>query len=274
SLFCRGPEASSDSPSSKRVCRVSGVHFLCQSTSLVHALPSPTAVTTIAIQPTLAILNALPLGCLGLRYTTKPEKNRYLEATEATVPSFSRRHIYSFPGVRREGLAVIARLDTGAPWSAPAKFAWEAFNKEAADGGQFLQLRQENEGAAAGVFFEPLSHYEIRVTCPNWLVDRSGVPSTVKLAIHHLGRQLPSADGLTLMHSECLEESCEFILTSPAATSKLEVRVPPNFSVLPWKSLLGDQVFCLQAEDVTPEDIHGAQCQEGLIAGSIGASCA
>eukprot|EP00439_Symbiodinium_sp_Y106_P034075 s118_g4.t1 len=262
SLFCRGPEAPSGSPSSKRVCRTSGVHFLCQSTSHVHPLPSPTAVTTIAIQPTLAILNALPLGCLGLRYTTKPEENKYLEATEATVQSFSRRHIYSFPGVRREGLAIIARLDASAPWSAPAKFSWDAFNKEAADGGQFLQLRQESGGAGAGVFFEPMSHYEIRVTCPNWLVDRSGVPAPMKLAIHYQGRPLPSANGLTLLHSECLEESCEFVMTTPSGgTSELKVRVPPNFSVLPWKSLLGDQVFCLQAEDVTPEDVHGAQCQ-------------
>ncbi|CAE7896715.1 unnamed protein product [Symbiodinium microadriaticum] len=31
-------------------------------TAMGHPLPSPTAVTTIAIQPTLAILNALPLG--------------------------------------------------------------------------------------------------------------------------------------------------------------------------------------------------------------------
>lgn len=77
STFCRGPECF---VRSKRIANTSGVHFLCDCSSLTHALPAPTQVTTIAIQPTLAILNAIPLGLLGLRYTTAPEQAKYVEA--------------------------------------------------------------------------------------------------------------------------------------------------------------------------------------------------
>ncbi|CAJ1422680.1 unnamed protein product, partial [Effrenium voratum] len=77
-LFCRGPNQQQQG-SPKQIARTSGAHFLCQSKSYVHALPAPTEVTTIAIQPTLAILNALPLGSLGVRYTTQPKEHKYLE---------------------------------------------------------------------------------------------------------------------------------------------------------------------------------------------------
>eukprot|EP00434_Breviolum_minutum_P030998 symbB.v1.2.027415.t1/scaffold2811.1/size69733/1 len=77
SMFCRGPQCHMKS---KQISSTSGAHFLCQSSSVVHALPSPTVVTTIAIQPTLAVLNAIPLGELGLRYTTMPEASKFVEA--------------------------------------------------------------------------------------------------------------------------------------------------------------------------------------------------
>lgn len=260
SLFCRGPECEGKF---KRISSTSGAHFLCQSTSVVHALPSPTSVTTIAIQPTLAILNAIPLGELGLRYTTMPEAAKFFEATEAVVSSFSRWNYYSFPGVRH-GLAIIARLEASAPWSSPVVFAQEAFTSQDSCDVQMMQLKQFVNGAPCGVAVEPLSHYELRLSCPNWLVDRSGFLSHQKLNVQYRGRPLPSCNGLTLLHAECVEESCTFLLTSSGQLQKrtpLEVRMPPNFSVVPWQTHLGDFVFCIQAEDLHTEDMHGAACQ-------------
>ncbi|CAK9022321.1 unnamed protein product [Durusdinium trenchii] len=257
-VFCRGPECR-DAPRRAHIASTSGAHFLCQSTSTTHALPSPTAVTTIAIQPTLAILNAIPLGELGVRYTTLPEGNKFMEATEASVPSFTRWNYYSFPGVQN-GLAVLARLDASAPWSQPLKIKQDAFKEEASEM-QILQLRQFDKGAPCGVMVEPVSHYELRFACPNWLVDRAGLASEQKLEIQYRGRPLPCLNGLTLLPAECLEESCTFVLSAAWKKSVLEVRMPPNFSVLPWPTHVGDLVYCIQTEDLHAEDMHGAFCQ-------------
>ncbi|CAL1167291.1 unnamed protein product [Cladocopium goreaui] len=137
-----------------------------------------------------------------------------------------------------------------------------------------MQLKQFVNGAPCGVAVEPLSHYELRLSCPNWLVDRSGFLSHQKLNVQYRGRPLPSCNGLTLLHAECVEESCTFLLTSSGQLQKrtpLEVRMPPNFSVVPWQTHLGDfvsrwqavdfVVFCIQAEDLHTEDMHGAACQ-------------
>eukprot|EP00913_Durusdinium_trenchii_P000939 g868.t1 len=37
--------------------------------------------------------------------------------------------------------------------------------------------------------------------------------------------------------------------------------MPPNFSVLPWPTHVGDLVYCIQTEDLHAEDMHGAFCQ-------------
>ncbi|CAK9000801.1 Vacuolar protein sorting-associated protein 13A [Durusdinium trenchii] len=95
---------------------------------------------------------------------------------------------------------------------------------------QILQLRQFDKG-----------HYELRFACPNWwLVDRAGLASEQKLEIQYRGRPLPCLNGLTLLPAECLEESCTFVLSAAWKKSVLEVRMPPNFSVLPWPTHVGD----------------------------------
>eukprot|EP00930_Biecheleria_cincta_P034350 TRINITY_DN23752_c0_g1_i1.p1 TRINITY_DN23752_c0_g1~~TRINITY_DN23752_c0_g1_i1.p1 ORF type:complete len:2456 (+),score=487.41 TRINITY_DN23752_c0_g1_i1:313-7368(+) len=261
-LFCRGPE--DQGSTAKGISSTAGVHFLCNSTTFLHPLPSPTTITTVALQPTLAILNAIPMGELNIRYTTKPSDNRFLEATQAKVPSFTRWHVYSFRGVGKDGLALIARLEGTAPWSEPATFSYAAFRGDVGDAGQMMHIRQRTDGAAAGVLVEPLSHNEIRLACPNWFVDRSGLSKPLQVELRHHGRPLPRQGGLTLLPAECLEEKCELKLrggTGASGSSSLEFRVPPNFCVLPWRTPAGPYVFCIQAEDLDLADMHGAQCQ-------------
>ncbi|CAE8636603.1 unnamed protein product, partial [Polarella glacialis] len=258
-LFCRGPDQGSVAGG---ISSIAGVHFLCPSKTYVHALPSPLALTTIALQPTLAVLNALPLGNLALRYTTNTYENRFLEATEVRVPCFTRWHIYSFPGVRREGISVIAKFDTEAPWSNPVTLTQEAFKSEGTETGQIMQMRQRKDGGAASILVEALNHYEMRFVCPNWFVDRSGIQRPLSLTLHHDGNPLPREGGITLLPSECLEDTCELVLQAPGqSNSSTHVRMPPNFSVFPWKTTSGSFVLCLQAEDLDPGDMHGAQCQ-------------
>ena len=59
------------------------------SSDLRHALPSPTVVTTIAIQPTLAVLNAIPLGpeiCveIGMNKDIQGSRDKGLVGTEVS----------------------------------------------------------------------------------------------------------------------------------------------------------------------------------------------
>eukprot|EP00438_Fugacium_kawagutii_P031690 Skav232919 [mRNA] locus=scaffold1477:767304:775077:- [translate_table: standard] len=168
-------------------------------------------------------------GELGIRYTTKLE-HKFLhargrsglgyatakqggdgQATEALVSSFTRWNYYSFPGVRQE-LAVIARLQASSPWSPPVVFNQEAF--QATDGPG--QRRRADDAAETvrersclrsgrGSLELLVRHYELRLSCPNWLVDRSGFLEPQKLEVQYRGRLLPSYNGLTLLHAECAD---------------------------------------------------------------------
>ena len=139
------------------------------------------------VRPPMVLLNAIPVGDLGVQYTVSAHEQRWQEAAQARIPPFTRWNVYDFPNVRREGVAIKARLEDQAPWSQPVAFA----RGSEADTSRTLQLQQRTDGAACGVLVEEISGFEIRLSCPTWFVDRTGLNRPISLELRHRGRLLP-----------------------------------------------------------------------------------
>jgi len=284
---CRPPAEGTDASAR-------ALHFLCDSNTTSHPLPAPIDITTIAIRPALVVLNALPIGDLTLRYSRSSRNPGSSSSSgggalggrqgarpfyEAFVPRFTRLNIYDLaPKIQGEGVTIIARMEgEAAPWSPAASISSEALFQGDAEATQPLPLRQRADGAAAGVTLEPIGCFQVRVACPAWFSDRSGLNGPLRLALTHRGRPLPHEAGLTLLHAEHTEESCDLVLQSSApvpwkqgsgnsmtASQRAvarEVRLPPSWDVIPWQTPCGSYIFCVQSEDVIMEDVLGAQCQ-------------
>lgn len=260
-LLCRGtPQAS------RRGIAIGGtgdVHLLLESEQITNSLPYPTVITTVTVQPALAFINALPIGQLAVRYAECSQTDSdFFSWREVKLPSFARMNIYNFRGTLSDGIVLQARFQPGAPWSHLVEFEQDAIQDP--DNVQTIFLCQSLGGAAAGVTVEPVSNVSLRLTCPNWLADRSGLPAPSTLEVHCNGAPLPQENGITLLPADVLEEPCEFVLLGQdgRCISAKEVQLPPSSTVFPWRAGgMGSFVFCIQAEDIAPADVFGAQCQ-------------
>lgn len=243
-----------------------GFYLRCAAQSYERSQPVPTMLTHIAIQPPMALLNALPIGQLGVRFSKSSSDQRTMEVR---VPRLTRWNVYTFQGPSADGMALAARLQDNAQYCDPVSFSRDAF-RPGSDAGQPLQLRQHGKdgrpGAAAHVLVEPLSEIELRISCPNWFVDRAGIGAPLAVSLRHWGKPLPAERGITLLPMECFEENCELVLgpadpTGSAKREQLSIRLPPSWSHFPWSTQFGSFVFCMQAESVADASLLGAQCQ-------------
>lgn len=259
SVFCRGRGPSTRSSGALAVDDTMGIHLACESNTFLHVLPFPVEVTTVTIQPPLSLMNAMPIMELSLRYKRSSNDIRWDSAQEVRVPALTKLNIYNFPGARRDGVALQARLNNDVAWSPGLAFGKEEFKKEV-DSAKSWQLKTTERGAPASVVVEPLNFLEMRIACPNWFVERSGL-SPLMVDLRHKGLLLPSGNGITLLPDNCHEESCQLAISSREKMQSCSFRMPPNFSVFPWKAADRCFVFNVQADDVAPEDIFGARCQ-------------
>eukprot|EP00929_Paragymnodinium_shiwhaense_P071376 TRINITY_DN36299_c0_g1_i1.p1 TRINITY_DN36299_c0_g1~~TRINITY_DN36299_c0_g1_i1.p1 ORF type:complete len:2567 (+),score=549.68 TRINITY_DN36299_c0_g1_i1:191-7891(+) len=231
------------------------------------AFASRTLIATVALRPMLSMLNALPIGKLSVRYSQRdrsgnPPKWRTLE-----VPRFSCWNVYNFPGAFRDGIVLQAKLegDSSCPWSSVIDFDKEAIAEALAQGGegaQMLELKQTESSAAAGVSVEIAGKQTLRFACPYWFIDRSGITSHAR-QLQHYGRNLPTDGGVTMMHSTVLEDPCELAMRSEhgEVISRTVFRLPPHWSVFRASAQNQPFVFCVQTDDIAPEDVLGAHCQ-------------
>lgn len=242
------------------------VHLLCAPSFQQY----PTAVTTVALRPTLAFLNAVPIG--GLEGSPSIEVKYWVPTTEKTkairnrekphqavLKAFKATHVYDFRGADSSGIALQVRLHPDGVWSETFVFGRDA------DEPMTKTLRQTEGGGAAAVLVEPLHNFMvIRISCPYWFVNRSGLPAQVgELEVHSYGKKLPQQDGITLLPADVLEKSCDFVISKDGkAVVAKSVRLPPSWTMFPWKAgQVGHRVLCVQTEDVAKNDVLGAHCQ-------------
>eukprot|EP00929_Paragymnodinium_shiwhaense_P000204 TRINITY_DN10044_c0_g1_i2.p1 TRINITY_DN10044_c0_g1~~TRINITY_DN10044_c0_g1_i2.p1 ORF type:complete len:2722 (-),score=650.48 TRINITY_DN10044_c0_g1_i2:259-8424(-) len=254
-----------------------------------HATGQSSTQTTVAIRPSLVLLNALPTADIHVSCAKQGDSHApRLSWTEAVVKRSSRLNLYSFPGVDAEGICLRAHMlspDTqeppqlnvgsstvgGPPWSRLIQLAQQAFDEGSQDtelhgcgsgSSVRLQMRFNAAAAACTVDVDPLRLCEVRFSCPHWFVDRSGLQKPLWLQVSRDGRPLPEVDGLTLLPADCVETACTLTLQSVGkASDSKPLRMPPNWDVLPWRSACGNFVFCLQTEDVTTRHVFGARCR-------------
>ncbi|CAK0910584.1 unnamed protein product [Prorocentrum cordatum] len=238
-------------------------------------------VATVMLRPVLSLMNALPVDDVSVAYAdgaaAQSDGPRW---REVRLPRLRRLDLYS-PAVllHDRGLLVRVRLGDGAPWSDTASLASGAFAEAPASAecssSHTLQARQHADGAAAAVLVEAVhgdarcrGRCGVRLSCPCWLADRSGLGASLGLALRlcHRGADLPRCrEGVSLLPGGCLEEGLGLSLRSScggeALAERAGVHVPASWSCLSWSTPCGPFVFCLQTDDLSAEDLFGAQCQ-------------
>lgn len=265
-LSCRGERARSQrrmGHNGKGRGEIDNLYLACESSTYIHTLPAPTALTRIVLLPTLALMNALPIGNLTVRFNRIAADFNPVPGAwqEARVPSFTRLSIYSFDTMLRDGVSIQAKLADDLNWSHIVTFGPDAFKES--DNMQMFKLRHTREGAPAGILVEPLNHIDLRISCPNWFIDRSGLNKSYILELRKETRKLPNENEITLLPADCLEEELDLVMYAGAGRdiSCQRARMPLSYSVFSWRTPRGGFVFCLQAEDIAPNDVLGAQCQ-------------
>eukprot|EP00929_Paragymnodinium_shiwhaense_P059603 TRINITY_DN29848_c0_g1_i1.p1 TRINITY_DN29848_c0_g1~~TRINITY_DN29848_c0_g1_i1.p1 ORF type:complete len:2398 (+),score=562.80 TRINITY_DN29848_c0_g1_i1:189-7382(+) len=236
------------------------VHFACEPIVQKFLVPDPLELTTLCLKPTLALLNVVPIGTLGVAYALKQGAAEHWQ--EEALTHGTHLNIYSLSSDDiQEGLDLCARFEDCPRWSSTIHL------QESAAGAQILDLRQEPKGAAAGLAVEEVTTVfgrTLRLSCPAWFRTRAAGfgQEGSRLRVRHGGYPLPQAGGITLLPANCTEVACDLLLETdtgkPATTS---LTMPPNFSSFSWKTPLGSYVLCVQAEDVVPSDVCGARCQ-------------
>eukprot|EP00913_Durusdinium_trenchii_P010727 g10063.t2 len=217
-------------------------------------------------------LNALPIGRLGLQFAS----------ATVTVPALQRLCFYgtSLAELRR-GLNLCAQLAEG-PWSGKEFLAGDdvvdTTRNVQGDEAKVLELRISSKGAAAALNLECLGHGELRLSCPHWLLDRSGLKerhsrlchlflqetSYGRLEVHTRGAPLPSLEGVTLLPSDCFETPCDFVIRGPngSVAAKYSMKMPPNFEAFVWRVPNGCLALNLQTGTVLNSSVFGATCME------------
>eukprot|EP00439_Symbiodinium_sp_Y106_P081358 s323_g20.t1 len=174
--------------------------------------------TTVCLRPALVFMNALPLGDLSIRYATGPV-DADVQWQQVSLEKLSRRGVYNLESLVEEvGLRLCLRLGVMAPWSEVVHIEANCF-KQATDSspmgyGKTAQVQQHagDGGAAAGVLVEVCGQAEIRITCPFWFLDRSGIGKPLALNVLHGGKPLPHDKGVTMLPVNGLQEHCELLL--------------------------------------------------------------
>ncbi|CAK9079313.1 Vacuolar protein sorting-associated protein 13A, partial [Durusdinium trenchii] len=217
-------------------------------------------VKTLSIRPPLLLTNALPIGRLGLQFAS----------ATVTVPALQRLCFYgtSLAELRR-GLNLCAQLAEG-PWSGKEFLAGDdvvdTTGNVQGDEAKVLELRISSKGAAAALNLECLGHGELRLSCPHWLLDRSGLKETSygRLEVHTRGAPLPSLEGVTLLPSDCFETPCDFVIRGPngSVAAKYSMKMPPNFEAFVWRVPNGCLALNLQTGTVLNSSVFGATCME------------
>ncbi|CAE8664265.1 unnamed protein product, partial [Polarella glacialis] len=256
-------------------------HFACESQTRTVLQPSPLAITTVALKPTMVLLNALPIGNLTASFQPVNGLSRLHHHQDVQVPPLCRFNLYNI-GVEEltAGLKFSARLEGGAPWSTPVSLTGDAVlapTRSPARGllqpggsvGEaqqvLLEVRQSSGGAAAGVVLEALGRGELRLSCPNWLVDRTGFESDGRgsFEVRYKGAPLPTAKGITLLHTDCFERSCDLVLREASGrSSTFNLKVPPNFLGFNWDTSIGALTLSLRIGGIKSSGLLGASCQE------------
>jgi len=183
-----------------------------------------------------------------------------LRGREARVPCFSCLNLYNLPGLLQTGLRVAAKLEDGATFSEYVDFSASAFSENDL---RSIAVDQTKGQARAAVNVEAICGHRVRFSCPTWFIDRSDIesPYSVKLK-SKAGAYLPTDQGITLLPADAGEEGCLFCLEGAGKTVATQlVRMPPNWSIFPWKTGKMPYVLCLQSEDVAAPDVMGTDCQ-------------
>ncbi|CAE7230093.1 CNGA3 [Symbiodinium sp. CCMP2456] len=230
--------------------------------------------TTVCLRPALVFMNALPLGDLSIRYAPGAGDAEAADAQwqQASLERLSRRGVYDLQSLVEEvGLRLCLRLGAMAPWSEVLHIEANCF-KQATDSSLMgvgktthVQQHEGDAGAAAGVLVEVCGQAEIRITCPFWFLDRSGIGKPLALSVLHGGKPLPHDKGVTMLPVNGLQEHCELLLRSEHdSLALLGLPSPSSWATLFWETPCGDFSFCLQVSDILETEsgnIFSAGCQ-------------
>lgn len=230
-------------------------------------------VTTVKLRPPVLVLNAVPMGTLHLRYGQLPEKAGSKSAEpnwcEASVPKFESYSLFNVAAALTGDLVISARLDKAAPWSTPVVIPWATLQNPQNKETFTVDVLQTKKGAAVGLAIETLDGFKLRISCPYWFVDCSGIQSPFSLEVqqHKSRKRLPSQPGLTLLPNTCHQESISLVLWKQASiVSTIEGTMPPNWCTWAWSAATNQPyVFCIQVERVDPRDLFGAECKAFLL---------
>ncbi|CAJ1378308.1 unnamed protein product [Effrenium voratum] len=238
----------------------SAMHFMVVPETDAGVAGSSGKVKHLCIRPTVSLMNALPIGRLGLD----------LGPASLELPALQRKNFYGLSVEQlRGGLQLGCRLTPEAPWSAKVALEGsdvvERDSSVQGDEAKVLEVREKSAGAPAAVELECLGYGRIRFSCPYWLLDRSGLKEQGlgKLEVHVGGAKLPSQDGVTLLHADCFENSCELVLRSERGSlPKHSMKLPPNFETFIWRTPSGCLALNLNIGRVKSTSVHGATSME------------
>lgn len=229
------------------------VHFLVEAE--VTGTRCAEKVKTLYIRPTLSLMNALPMGFLGLNLVGHGP---------VVVPALERLFSYDLSVQElRQGLTLTARLAEGPETSKESLSGEDVVENTGnvqGDEALMLKLKASSDGAAAALALECLGHGQLRFSCPLWLLDRSGLKD---LSIQVDGQELPSHGGVTLLHEDCFETPCDFELRGGKGAAKHSMKMPPSFEAFLWKC--SDDNFLalnLHMGSVLSSSVFGATCME------------
>ena len=249
--FCKATEVGADLAPRTVSCHTDqNLHIICES---VSSRKLSTTLTTVVLRPSLVLLNALP-GHITVGYAQK--SGQQVHRSEAKLPSFSRFNVYDFPGALQEGLRLRVRLE-GAAWSSPILVDEAAFGDP-----DVCHVLEVPDVQSCSLLVEPMTKFMLRVSCPHWFVDRSGLSRPLVLEACRAKEKLPMCDGICLLPVDCLEHPCNLLLRSACSIfSVFSITMPASWHVFSWQTPCGSFEFCLQTEDVESTDFLGAHCQ-------------
>lgn len=220
----------------------------------VQAVASPgessaMTVATVVLKPALVLVNAFPFGNVSLRCAA----HSHDDWREVALPPCAAYNLYD---IAAPDVDISARLEESAPWSPSKHFSRSELMK--AGGQHRLELRSNADSAAGCAVVDAVDTYRLRLSCPFWLADRSGITGGVRVQVG--GKPLPTFGSVTMLQKDCFEKACEFeARTSSGEHASHSLRLPPDFCQFPWKMPSGVRTYCLQSEAIAPSGALGAQ---------------
>jgi len=271
--FCPAFELGTSSCPSSVCCAsrddpyLGSVYLACVSTDVRWSTHGHIALTTVVVQPTLVLLNAIPIGNVSVKYSWHAS-GRKSQSTTRSLPSFKRLNIYNIPSQPSDQINISMQLYRDAPWTKNISISRDDYKDP--DNGTSVRIRQLPHAAAADVLVEMVNHIEMRLSCPNWFNNRCGLDvRRYSLQLSRNGQVLPNGgpeSGIFLLPSDCTQEDFEIELLrthQDATTTGIKsLRMPPSWTAFPLSVRTGRPlVLCLQVDDIATSDVFGAQCQ-------------